>query len=142
MLRLLARAVIVLLANTIGLLAAMLLLPGFSINILGFVVSVVFFTTVEILFEPFIIKVALKYMPALRGGIALVTTFVGLLLTNIFTSGLNITGITTWVLAPLVIWAAIVFAGALLPLVVFTNILSDRTDVANAARKTRSHENK
>ena len=120
----------------------MLLLPGFSINILGFVVSVVFFTTVEILFEPFIIKVALKYMPALRGGIALVTTFVGLLLTNIFTSGLNITGITTWVLAPLVIWAAIVFAGALLPLVVFKNILSDRTDMANAARKTRPHENK
>ena len=51
MVRFLARSCIVLISNVIGLLVATLLLPGFSINILGFVTSVVFFTAVEILFE-------------------------------------------------------------------------------------------
>ena len=85
--------------------------------------SVVFFTAVEILFEPFILKLALKYLPALRGGIALVTTFVGLWLTTLFTNGLQISGLTTWILAPLVIWAFVVFSGAILPLFMFKKAL-------------------
>lgn len=67
MVRFLARSCIVLISNVIGLSVATLLLPGFSINIIGFVTSVVFFTAVEILFEPFMLKLALKYLPALRG---------------------------------------------------------------------------
>jgi hypothetical protein len=35
-------------------------------------------------------------MPALRGGVALVTTFVGLLITAWISSGLKITGASTW----------------------------------------------
>ena len=123
MVRFLARSCIVLISNVIGLLVATLLVPGFSINILGFVTSVVFFTAVEILFEPFILKLALKYLPALRGGIALVTTFVGLWLTTLFTNGLQISGLTTWILAPLVIWAFVVFSGAILPLFMFKKAL-------------------
>ena len=35
-------------------------------------------------------------MPALRGGVALVTTFVGLLITAWISSGLKITGASIW----------------------------------------------
>lgn len=119
MIRFIATAVITLLANALGLIIASLLLDGFSVEPIGFVVSVIFFTGVEVLLEPFIVKMAVRYLPALRGGIALVTTLVGLLLTSIFTDGLQISGLSTWVLAPLIIWLTVLLAGILLPLVIF-----------------------
>lgn len=119
MIRFIATAVITLLANALGLIIASLLLDGFSVEPIGFVVSVIFFTGVEVLLEPFIVKMAIRYLPALRGGIALVTTLVGLLLTSIFTDGLQIQGFSTWVLAPLIIWLSVLLAGILLPLVIF-----------------------
>ena len=133
MIRFLARSALTLIANAVGLLIAALVLPGFHINALGFVVSVLFFTVFEILFEPFVLSMAIKYMPALRGGIALVTTFVGLLLTVIFTSGLTIDNLTTWVLAPLIIWLAVVLAGVILPLFLFKSILQDVKERREAA---------
>lgn len=125
MIRFFARSALTLIANAVGLLIAALVLPGFHINALGFVVSVLFFTLFEILFEPFVLSMALKYIPALRGGIALVTTLVGLLLTVIFTSGLTIDNLTAWVLAPMIIWLAVVLAGVVLPLFLFKSILQD-----------------
>lgn len=124
MMRFLASSVLALLGNAAGLIIAALALTGFTIHPLGFVISLLFFTGVEILFEPFIIKLALRYMPALRGGIALVTTLVGLLLTSTFTDGLSITGLSTWIMAPLVIWLSVLLAGVLLPMVIFKKTLA------------------
>ncbi len=125
MIRFLVRTVLTLLANAVGLLVARLTLPGFHIDVFGFVVSVLFFTGVAILFEPFVMKMALRYLPALRGGIALVTTFVGLLLTVLFTDGLRLDGLTTWILAPLIIWLAVVLANVVLPMFMFKKILGN-----------------
>ena len=137
MIRFLARTVLMLLANAVGLLIAALLLPGFTVNFIGFVTSVVFFTTVELLIEPFIMKMAIRYLPAIRGGIALVTTFVGLLLTSMFTAGLEISGVTTWVLAPLIIWVSVLLAGILLPLVLFKNILREGANARSAKKEQK-----
>ncbi len=123
MIRFLAQITLILLANAAGIIIATIVLPGFTINAIGFITSVVFFTTVELLFERFVAKVALQYVPALRGGIALVTTFVGLLLTNIWTSGLEIQGVSTWLLAPMIIWLTVVIMGTVLPMVLFKDIL-------------------
>lgn len=123
MIRFFAQAVLVLLANATGIILATVLLPGFSIQLPGFIASVVFFTIFELLFEPFIIKMAVRYLPALRGGIALVTTFVGLWLTSLFTSGLEIQGLSTWLLASLIIWLTVVVMGVVLPTFLFKNIL-------------------
>ena len=125
MIRFAARTALTLLANAVGLLVASLVLPGFHVSLIGFVVSVLFFTGVEMLLEPFVLKMALKYLPALRGGIALVTTLVGLVLTVLFTSGVRIDNITTWVLAPMIIWLAVVFANVILPMFLFKKILQD-----------------
>jgi len=124
MLRFLATTVLTLLGNALGLIIASLLLTNFHIHPIGFVVSVLFFSGVEILFEPFVIKMALRYLPALRGGIALVTTFVGLVLTAIFTDGLTINGLSTWIMAPLIIWISVLLAGILLPMVIFKKTLA------------------
>lgn len=123
MVRFLISSALTLLGNALGLIVAALLLQGFHIEPLGFVVSVLFFTGVEVLFKPFIMKMSLKYMPALSGGIALVTTFVGLLLTTLFTGGLRIDGLSTWIMAPLIIWLAAVLAGIFLPMVLFKQVV-------------------
>ena len=128
MVRFLASTALTLLGNAAGLIIAALLLPDFHIQPLGFVVSVLFFTAVEVLLSPFIFKMSLRYVPALRGGIALVTTFVGLVLTALFTNGLSIDGVTTWVIAPLIIWVSAVLAGVVLPMFMFKKILENQKE--------------
>ena len=71
---------------------------------------------------------AIKYLPAIRGGIALVTTFIVLVLTAIFTDGLVIAGVVTWVIAPLIIWVCTVLAGIFLPMILFKKVLSRKVD--------------
>lgn len=126
MVRFLASTALYLLANAFGLLAAAYLLDGFELEPLGFVVSVLVFTAVETLLGPFVIKMAVQYAPALRGGIALVTTFVGLLITSVLTDGVRIEGVQTWVLAPFVVWAFVLVAAILLPMVLFKKVLSEK----------------
>ena len=125
MIRFLILSLLTLLGNAIGLIVAAILLSGFHIQPLGFIVSALFFTGIEILLKPFILKMSIKYIPALRGGIALVTTFVGLLLTALFTNGLRIDDLTTWIAAPLIVWLAVVLSGIVLPMFLFKQALSD-----------------
>jgi putative membrane protein len=54
-------------------------------------------------------------VPALRGGVTLVTTFVGLLITTWLSSGLKVDGATTWVLTTLIVWLAALLADVILP---------------------------
>ena len=125
MVRFLASTTLYLLANAVGLVAAAVLLEGFTLEPLGFVVSVLLFTAIETLLGPFVLKMAIQYAPALRGGIALVTTFVGLLLTSTLTDGLRLEGLMTWVLAPFVVWAFVLVAAILLPMVLFKKVLRE-----------------
>ena len=126
MLRFLAQTVLTILGNALGLIVASVLLGGFSLSFGGFVVSVLFFTLSQIILSPFIFKMAVQYVPALRGGIALVTTFVVLLLTVWLTNGVSIRGATAWVVAPFIIWVCTVLAGVLLPLVLFKKVLAKK----------------
>lgn len=128
MFRFLASATLYLLGNAIGLIVASLVLSGFRITASGFLLSLVFFTLAEIVLGPFIIKVSLQYVPALRGGIALVTTFVVLLLTTIFTDAVSIVGVSSWFLAPLIIWGSTLLAGIILPLFLFKKTMAAAKD--------------
>lgn len=128
MLRFLASTTLYLLANAIGLFVASLVLDGFHINAIGFLVSLLFFTVAGVVLGPFILKMSLRYVPALSGGIALVTTFAGLFLTTLFTDGLTINGLSTWIMAPLIIWVVVLLAGILLPLVLFKKTLQKHRD--------------
>lgn len=124
MTKIIARIILNLLSSAIGLFVASLLLDGLTITILGFGLSVAFFTIANFLFEPLITQLSNKYLPALRGGIALVTTFIGLLLTRVFTNGLSIEGLSTWIFAPLIVWLSVLVAGIILPMFIFKETLS------------------
>jgi hypothetical protein len=127
MVRLFALTVIELAANAIGLLVAKALLPGFSISVSSFVLVVAIFTAVRFILAPLIFKLSFKYARAITGGIALVTTFVGLLVTTWLTNGLTITGAGTWLGATLIVWLFGVAAVLLLPLVIFKKALAQRS---------------
>jgi len=127
MVRLIAATVVELVANAIGLLVAKWLLPGFVITPAGFLWVIVIFTAARFILAPLIFKLSFKYVRAITGGIALVTTFVGLLVTTWLTDGLQITGFSTWVIATLVVWLFGVIAVLVLPLVIFKKALAQRT---------------
>lgn len=128
MIRLLVSLVMKLLANTVGLVAAALILDGFSISGLTFVLAVLIFTAVEVIIDPLLVKMSLNNLPALRGGVALVTTFVGLLVTDLISDGLSITGVSTWILASLIVWLFTLLAAVILPLFLFKKTLAARKE--------------
>jgi len=103
------------LANAIGLIVATAVLSEMTITAPALVMAVLIFTVGEVVADPLMTKIAIRSVPALRGGVELVTTFVGLLITTWISSGLQITGAKTWVLATLIVWLAALVAALILP---------------------------
>lgn len=125
MMRLIASTVLELIANAIGLLVAFWLLrPDFMINATGFIIVVAIFTAARFILAPLIFKLSMRYARMLTGGISLVVIFISLLVTTLLTSGLVISGATTWILGTLIVWVFGVAAMLLLPLVIFKKTLA------------------
>lgn len=124
MVRLIATIVIELVASAVGLLVAAWLLPDFTLNTSGFLWAIGVFTAARLILAPLIFKLSFKHARALTGGIALVTTFVGLVVTTWLSNGLHISGTSTWIIATLIVWLFGVVAVLLLPLVIFKKTLA------------------
>lgn len=129
MLRLLASTALTVLGNAIGLIAASILFEGFTLDGVGFFTSILFFTIAQVILAPFVMKLSIQYLPAIRGGITLVTIFVVLILTTTFTAGVRIDELSTWILSPLVIWLTTVIAGIVLPMVIFKKTLQKTRNI-------------
>lgn len=126
MIRLAATAVLALIANAAALVVAAWILPDFSLDAVSLVVAVLIFTGVAVLIEPLLRQIALKNTPALLGSSALIATLVSLIVTALVSDGLDISGLTTWVLATVIVWAVALVARLVLPLVLFKNVLSEQ----------------
>lgn len=123
MLILLARLTLSVLANAIGLLAANFLVEGFSINGVSFVIAVAIFSLATTILGPLIVKIALTSAPYLMGGIALITTFVGLFITNLVSNGISINGVSSWAFATFIVWIFSVIGSLILPIFLFKKTL-------------------
>jgi hypothetical protein len=124
MIRLIASLVLEVLANAVGLLAASWILrPDFSIDPIGFITVVAIFTAARFILAPLMTKLSMHYARVLVGGISLVTIMVSFFVTSVLTKHLVITGLSTWVLAALIVWVFGVIAMLLLPLVIFKKTL-------------------
>lgn len=115
MVRLFVSTLIHLAANAVGLLVADLVLDGMSLSLGAFVFAVVLFTVVEVVAGPLLTKMAVTKVEALRGGVALVTTAVGLFVTTLVVDGFDIEGVETWIAAIVIVWLAALLAALLLP---------------------------
>jgi len=111
-----------LIGNAVGLLLASILLTGFSIKPLAFVIVVLVFTAAAVVALPLLTRISEKNMPSLMGGIALITTFVGLFVTDILVPGFEIGGLANWLAATLLVWLGAVIAGVLIPIYLFKEL--------------------
>lgn len=137
MLRLLAKLALNFLANALGLLAAAILLDSFSIDGVSFVIAVLIFSLSTAILGPLILKIALTNASYLVGGIALVTTLVGLFITNLVSSGISISGLNTWFLATLTVWVFSIIGNLFLPLVIFKKLLNKTNSPPPPSTKIR-----
>jgi putative membrane protein len=104
--RLAVRIVLAVVANAIALLIAAALLDGVRIDATGFVIAVAIFSLASLLLRPILAWIVLRWARPLLGVIALVTTFVLLLVTDLLSDGLEIEGTLDWVLATVIVWLA------------------------------------
>lgn len=129
MVRMLISAGIYVLANAVGLFVASLLLgESFSFTAKGFVVATLLLSAIEALAGPLIENMSEKNLPALKGGVALVTTFVGLLITNLIVGGMQIHGASTWLLATILVWAGALIATLVLPMLLTKKAVEKRRE--------------
>jgi putative membrane protein len=126
MIRIIIGIVIQLLANALGLLVAAWILEGMEVSGTAFIIAVVIFTVVYALAQPFLTQMAVSKVPALRGGVALVATLVGLIITALVSDGLKIDGLTTWILAALIVWIVSLIGTLLLPLVLVKKAVDEK----------------
>jgi uncharacterized membrane protein YvlD (DUF360 family) len=123
--RLLLRTVLALIGNALGLWIASLLLDDMSISGAAFLLAVVIFTVLTVVLQPLVTKVAMQNAPALQGSSALITTFLGLLITELISDGLTIDGAVTWILATVIVWLGAMLAEVVLPMFLFKKQLAD-----------------
>ncbi|NGP06837.1 hypothetical protein G6038_15380 [Rhodococcus sp. 14C212] len=126
MVRLLASAVVALLANALALLVGAWVLPGMTLDSVAFVIAVVLFTVAAMLVDPLLRQLAVTKTPALLGSSALISTLVALIVTSLVSDGLQIRGVATWILATVIVWAVALITRMLLPLVIFKKTLAKR----------------
>ncbi len=117
MIRFLITALIWFLAAAVGLVVAEALLDGMSIDFWSYLEVVVIFAVLQGVLTPFIMKVGLRSAPALLSAAGLISTFLALLITDVLSSGLSISGADTWVFASLIVWLASMVAAFVLPFV-------------------------
>jgi hypothetical protein len=126
MIRLLLQTAATVIANAVGLLLAAMLLTGFQIDAVSFIVVLLVFSGVMILAGPLMTKIAITSLPQIRGAVALVTVFVGLKVTEWLMPGFVIgdasNWLSNWLAATLLVWLGSLVAEILLPIYVFKQL--------------------
>jgi hypothetical protein len=134
--RLIATTVLALIGNALGIIVAAAILDGMTLNAAALVLDVIIFTATFVIIRPLAVKTALRNSSTLAGGSALLATLVALIVTDVLADGLSISGVTTWLLATVIVWVVAVLAGILLPPVMFKKALGRATGAPRRAGTT------
>jgi uncharacterized membrane protein YvlD (DUF360 family) len=98
------RVVLAAAANAITLLIAAALFDKIEIDAVTFIIAVAIFTAAALVVKPLAERMAGRYASGVTWVAGLATTFLALLITDIFSSGLSIEGIGTWIMGTVVVW--------------------------------------
>jgi hypothetical protein len=91
----------------VGIVISVAVLSGFSASSKAILVSTLLFWVVYLLVSFVTLRILIRQPSvAMAGLLALVSTVVALIVVNIVVSGLSISGVSTYVLATLIIWIA------------------------------------
>ena len=121
----LVRLAIAVAANAVGLIVAAALLDGMRLNGTAFILALIIFTVVFGLLQPFLLVQFRRSRVAALGGVALIATFVALLVTDLLSDGLSIEGAGTWLAATVIVWLASMVATLILPFLGLKRFLED-----------------
>jgi hypothetical protein len=75
--------------------------------------------------QPFLVSQLRRRASSALGGVALIATFVSLLITDLVSDGLNIEGVGTWIAATVIVWLAALIAAFILPFLGLKKYLED-----------------
>jgi len=120
--RLILSVLLQLVANAIALVVAAAILENMSLDVSGFFIAVGVFTLISIIVSPMIRQAAIRKSPAILGSSALIVSLLALIGTVIISDGMQIRGLSTWVLAAVIVWFAGMVATFLLPFVIFKRL--------------------
>jgi len=126
MIRFLVRTLVAVAANAVGLIVAAVALDGFSLNFASFIVAVVIFTIVFAVLTPFLAVQLRRFGNGAIGATALIATLVSLIVTDLLSDGLSISGIGTWIAAAVIVWLAALVAAFILPFLGLKKYLDER----------------
>lgn len=115
MVRFLISTAIFFVSAFLGLLVADLVLPDLTMDPTSYLVAAVIFALVQGILSPLIFKVVHKNASALSGGVGIISTLVALVITDLVVAGFDISGLSTWILAALIVWLAGAAAAFVLP---------------------------
>jgi uncharacterized membrane protein YvlD (DUF360 family) len=115
--RLIVRTAVLLAANAVGLIVAAAVLDGVALDVTGFIIALVIFTVALALLQPFLFSTLRRNQAnaSALGGVALIATLASLIVTDLISDGLTISGIGTWIAATVIVWAGALLAAFILP---------------------------
>jgi uncharacterized membrane protein YvlD (DUF360 family) len=126
MIRFLIRVGIALLGAAIGLIVAATVLDDMTLDGAAFVIAIVIFVVLTAVLQPLIEKIGDENVSIIGTFSSLITTFLALLITELVSDGLNITGVVTWVIATLIVWVATALATWILLRMFIKNVRENR----------------
>jgi uncharacterized membrane protein YvlD (DUF360 family) len=128
MIRFLVRTAVLLAANAVGLIVAAAVLSGVELRASGFIIAVVIFTIALALMTPFLASTMRRNQSSASalGGVALIATLAALIITDLISHGLSISGIGAWIAATVIVWVASLLAAFILPYLGLKKYLEDR----------------
>ncbi len=126
MIRMLIRVGVELLGAAIGLIVAALVLEDMTLDGAAFLIAIVIFVVLTAVLEPLIEKIGDEHLSIVSVFSSLITTFLALLITELVSDGLDITGSMTWLLATLIVWASTALATLILLKIFIKNVRENR----------------
>jgi uncharacterized membrane protein YvlD (DUF360 family) len=123
--RLIVRTAVAVAANAVGLIVAAAVLDGMQLNVASFVLAVIIFTIVFAVLTPFLAVQLRRFGNGAIGATALIATLVSLVITDLLSDGLSISGIGTWIAAAVIVWLAALVAAFVLPFLGLKKYLED-----------------
>ena len=104
------------------------LLDGMDVEAGGFILAVVIFTVAVALLQPFLAVQLRRMGSGALGGVALIATLAGLIITDLISDGFSINGVGTWIAATVIVWIASLLAVFILPYLGLKKYLEERRD--------------
>ncbi|MGO4203261.1 phage holin family protein [Rhodococcus sp. TAF43] len=97
--------------GVVALIVVHFVLPGVDLSFTGFFVAIGVFTLAHMILGPFVLSVAQRYAAPLAGGVGLVATLLALWVASLFPDGIQISGVQSWIFAPIIVWVITALGG-------------------------------